>query len=150
MDNACTLIAMKALEAGVSCMHACTHKRNVVVTISLLFQLHGWTVEMYGDALKEFLVPPRALYSSQRPVYLGSYRKQRYFCNSHVSNIQLKQHTFGHNNITVFTIVYTQVRDLHTLNVCVLFTSFWDCVSVLCYAIQIYCFDQMNFEGMFV
>ena len=50
---------------------------------------------MCGDALKECLVFPRALYSSQGPVYHSSIL---------VYNIQLKQHMFGHNNISVPTV----------------------------------------------
>ena len=61
---------------------------------------------MYGDALKEFLVFPRALYS-QGPVYLvNNYPVTQY--NIFVSNIQLKQHTLGYNNISVLPCTWTQ------------------------------------------
>ena len=51
---------------------------SFIMTRKLLFKLHEWTVEMYGDALKEFLAFPRALYSSQRLAYLGSCCKQHF------------------------------------------------------------------------
>ena len=58
---------------------------------------------MYGDALMEFLVFPRALCSSQGPVYLGRYRKQLTYNNivslalysSHAgTSIYRKQHLY--------------------------------------------------------
>ena len=60
-----------------------------------------WAVEMYGDALMEFLVFPRALCSSQGPVYLGRYRKQLTY-----NNIVSLCPTFSWN-LSVFTVIYT-------------------------------------------
>ena len=85
---------------------------------------------MYGDALEEFLVFLRALYCSQgdQYTYLGSYCKQ-YLLLMHSSicvyNIQLKQHTFGHNNISVFYCVAGVTNAITKLNL--LATQFIAC-----------------------
>ena len=52
------------------------------------FRLHGWTIEMYGDALKEYSLE-HCIAPRDRYVIINNHR------SIFVSNVQLKQHTFA-------------------------------------------------------
>ena len=59
---------------------------------------------MYGDALKEFLYPLEHCIAPRGLVIINNICNYISQC---VSNIQLGQHTFGHNNISVFTVNFS-------------------------------------------
>ena len=74
------------------------------MTRGLLLYLHELTVEMYGDALREFLYSPLSMHCITPRDYILEVIINRIFQVASLcpALIPLKQHTFSRNNITMF------------------------------------------------